>query len=533
MNKASDLEDTTVNDRYTDGMHAIPPPMTRNYMPSRPDVEIDYFKFTYGLKQTSVDESKSKRSEYASCKSDSSVETTTYMAELVENASKVVCEPKVWTDTPIIEEYESDSDNDLVSNVKEEKEKPSFAFTNSVKHVKTSRRNIKETSTTNHSPKIEKQDRNTHTRKGLEYAFTRNTCFLCNGRITSKGKIKANMLDFKDVFYVEELKYYNLFFVSQMCDKKNKVLFTDTDGLVMSPNFKLPDENQKGKQHKASCKDKTVSSVNQPLQILHMDLFRPISVRSNNHKTYCLVITDGFISTSPINTASTPISTDGPSREFNDGELSYPDDPSIPHLEDIYASPSEGIFTNSSYDDEGVVTNFNNLETIMNVISTCTTRIQTIHPRTQIVGDPMSSVQARSKVNKNSEAYALKLWILIELPFRKKAIKTKWVYRNKKDEIGIVVRNKARLVTRGHRQEEGLEYDEVFSPVARIEVIRIFLAFASYMGFIVYQMNVKSAFLYALELMLPRSLKKNTKCVNVAGEELSAAKHKFMLLVYY
>ncbi|GKD28029.1 putative ribonuclease H-like domain-containing protein, partial [Tanacetum coccineum] len=89
-----------------------------------------------------------------------------------------------------------------------------------------------------------------------------------------------------------------------------------------------------------------------------------------------------------------------------------------------------------------------------------------------------------------------KVWILVDLPYGKKAIGTKWVYRNKKDERGVVVQNKARLVSQGHRQEEGIDYEEVFAPVARIEAIRIFLAFASYMGFIVYQMDVKSAFLY-------------------------------------
>nr|GEW93303.1 putative ribonuclease H-like domain-containing protein [Tanacetum cinerariifolium] len=89
-----------------------------------------------------------------------------------------------------------------------------------------------------------------------------------------------------------------------------------------------------------------------------------------------------------------------------------------------------------------------------------------------------------------------KVWILVNLPFGKKAIRTKCVYRNKKDERGVVVRNKARLVAQGHKQEEGIYYDEVFAPVARIKAIRIFLAFASYMGFIVYQMDVKSAFLY-------------------------------------
>nr|GFA70380.1 hypothetical protein [Tanacetum cinerariifolium] len=70
------------------------------------------------------------------------------------------------------------------------------------------------------------------------------------------------------------------------------------------------------------------------------------------------------------------------------------------------------------------------------------------------------------------------------------------VLKNKKDKRGIVVRNKARLVAQGHTQEERIDYDEVFAPVARIEAIRLFLAYASFMGFTVYQMDVKSAFLY-------------------------------------
>ncbi|GJT97208.1 putative ribonuclease H-like domain-containing protein [Tanacetum coccineum] len=90
-----------------------------------------------------------------------------------------------------------------------------------------------------------------------------------------------------------------------------------------------------------------------------------------------------------------------------------------------------------------------------------------------------------------------KVWVLVDLPKGHRAIGTKWVYRNKKDERGIVIRNKARPVAQGHTQEEGIDYDEVFAPVARIEAIRIFLAYASYMGFTVYQMDVKSAFLYS------------------------------------
>ncbi|GKF61223.1 putative ribonuclease H-like domain-containing protein, partial [Tanacetum coccineum] len=85
---------------------------------------------------------------------------------------------------------------------------------------------------------------------------------------------------------------------------------------------------------------------------------------------------------------------------------------------------------------------------------------------------------------------------LMDLPHGKRAIGTKWVYKNKKDERGIVIRNKARLVVQGYTQEEGIDYDEVFALVTRIEAIRLFLAYASFKDFVVYQMDVKSAFLY-------------------------------------
>nr|GEW49587.1 retrovirus-related Pol polyprotein from transposon TNT 1-94 [Tanacetum cinerariifolium] len=81
-------------------------------------------------------------------------------------------------------------------------------------------------------------------------------------------------------------------------------------------------------------------------------------------------------------------------------------------------------------------------------------------------------------------------------PKRVRPIGTKLVLKNKKDERGIVIKNKARLVAQGHRQEEGIDYDEVFAPVARIEAIRLLLAYASFIGFNVYHMDVKSAFLY-------------------------------------
>ncbi|GKB93052.1 retrovirus-related pol polyprotein from transposon TNT 1-94 [Tanacetum coccineum] len=94
-----------------------------------------------------------------------------------------------------------------------------------------------------------------------------------------------------------------------------------------------------------------------------------------------------------------------------------------------------------------------------------------------------------------NQFYINKVWTLVPLLNGKIPIGSKWVYMNKKDEHGTTTKNKARLVLQGYSQEEGIDYDETFTPVARMESIKIFLAFATYMNFKVYQINVKSAFL--------------------------------------
>ena len=88
-----------------------------------------------------------------------------------------------------------------------------------------------------------------------------------------------------------------------------------------------------------------------------------------------------------------------------------------------------------------------------------------------------------------------RVWTLVPLLKGQYAIETKWVFRNKLDKNGKVIRNKARLMAQGYNQQEGIDYDETFAPVARLEAIRMLLAFASYKGFMLYQMDVKSAFL--------------------------------------
>ncbi|KAI3770975.1 hypothetical protein L6452_02123 [Arctium lappa] len=125
------------------------------------------------------------------------------------------------------------------------------------------------------------------------------------------------------------------------------------------------------------------------------------------------------------------------------------------------------------------------------------TRTQKNHPPELVIGDISSPMITRNQSRlQELQNQQHKVWDLVDLPKGHRAIGTKWIFRNKKDERGIVIRNKARLVAQGYTQEEGINYEEVFALVARVEAIRLFLAYASYMKFKVYVMDVKSAFLY-------------------------------------
>ncbi|GJR73486.1 putative ribonuclease H-like domain-containing protein [Tanacetum coccineum] len=185
-------------------------------------------------------------------------------------------------------------------------------------------------------------------------------------------------------------------------------------------------------------------------------------------------------STNSINTVSTPISTPRP------------------YVPNVFSIDDTSIFGNA-YDDEdvGAEADLNNLETTMNASTILTTRIEKDHPKDQIIRDLTSTIQTM-RMTKISNEHAMKVIQALEDPSWIEAMQEELLQfqLQKKDERGIVIRNKARLVAQGYTQEEGIDYDEVFAPVARIEAIRLFLAYASFMGFIVYQMDVKSAFLY-------------------------------------
>nr|GEV18121.1 hypothetical protein [Tanacetum cinerariifolium] len=239
--------------------------------------------------------------------------------------------------------------------------------------------------------------------------------------------------------------------------------------------------------------------------------------------------TNTFSAAGPSNAAASP--THGKSSCIDASQL--PDDPEMPKFEDITYSDDE--------DDVGAEADFNNLETSITVSPIPTTRVHKDHHVTQIIGDLSSATQTKSRTrvakyqSRLSQMFnddfhtcmfvcflsqeeplrvhqALKdpswieamkeellqfkmqkVWVLVDLPYGKRAIGTKWVFRNKKDERGIVVRNKARLIVQGHTHEEGINYEEVFAPDRSYKII---FSLCLLYGMYGVQMDVKSAFLY-------------------------------------
>ncbi|GKD06392.1 putative ribonuclease H-like domain-containing protein, partial [Tanacetum coccineum] len=133
--------------------------------------------------------------------------------------------------------------------------------------------------------------------------------------------------------------------------------------------------------------------------------------------------------------------------------------------------------THADFFGDKIEVDMSNITTTYPVPSTPNTRIHKDHSLDHVIVEPKKVIQALTDPS----------WI--------EAMQDE-LLQNKKDERGIVVRNKARLVAQGYTQEKGIDYDEVFALVARIEAIRLFLAYALFMNFIVYHMDVKSAFLY-------------------------------------
>ncbi|GKE70376.1 putative ribonuclease H-like domain-containing protein, partial [Tanacetum coccineum] len=283
----------------------------------------------------------------------------------------------------------------------------------------------------------------------------------------------------------------------------------DIDALTKSMNYKLvvAGNQSNGNAGTKACDDagkarmETVPGKDYILLPLRGDPSnKNDSVNNTNNIN---TANDGNI-TNNVNTVSSTTNTAGieVNAASSNTSIELPNDPNMPELEDIVYS--------DNYEDVGAEADMINLNIFMPVSPILTIRIHKDHPVEQIIGDLNSAPQTR-RMTKNLEEHGSKLdrsyvgrasiiQATRSLDFsrftnEKRAIGTKWVFRNKKDEREIMITNKARLVAQGYTQEEGIDYDEVFAPVARIEEIRLFLAYALFKDFVVYQMDVKSAFL--------------------------------------
>ncbi|GJV00171.1 putative ribonuclease H-like domain-containing protein [Tanacetum coccineum] len=202
---------------------------------------------------------------------------------------------------------------------------------------------------------------------------------------------------------------------------------------------------------------------------------------------------DVYIGSLKLNVVGPSVSTTSPNEEDNTEEEPKVDLGNITNFYIVPTTPNTRIHKDHPIDNViGEVRSTVRQEECQNLLLN---KGFSIEP-TSIAKDLSDSSWAEAMQEELLQFKLQQVWILVDLLNEKKAIGTKWVFSNKKDERGIVIRNKARLVAQGHRQEKGIDYEEVFAPVARIEAIRLFLAYASFMGFLVYQMDVKSAFLY-------------------------------------
>nr|GEX72428.1 putative polyprotein [Tanacetum cinerariifolium] len=413
------------------------------------------------------------------------------------------------------------------------------------------------------------------------------------GKITGKGKIRTGKLDFEDVYFVKELKF-NLFSVTQMCDKKNNVLFTDTACVVLSSDFKLTDEShvllkvsRKDHMYNVDLKNvppqggrKPALSFMRPFgcpvtifntidhlgkfdgkvdegffvgystnskafrvfnyrtriveENLHVKFsenapnmagsgpnwlfdidaltksmnYTPVVVRNQSNgivgtkacdnigKTREETIPDKDYILLPLWTQYPPFSSsskDSLGARFKQSGAEEKKD-----VEDPWNEDSEVLSTKErrvNQEKDANVNSTNNINTVSLTYNAAGIEDNAIDENIvyRCADDPnMPDLEEIGRFsdakNDDSGADMNNLDTYFQEP--------KWVFRNKKDERGIVIKNKARLVAQRYTQEEGIDYDEVFVPVARIEEIRLFLAYASFKDFVVYQMDVKRDFLY-------------------------------------
>nr|GEU33545.1 hypothetical protein [Tanacetum cinerariifolium] len=547
--RSSDVEDSHVNDIFAkvEGMHAVPPLMTENYMPP---------------KQSKNSESNAKTSDLDSCESKSSVETLEYVPKPVESKPKAISKPKVWSDAPIIKEYESDSDDEYVFKASMEQEKPSCAFINTVKHVKTPRQTTKDQDTSSTSTvrkvttarPIVNEIRPRHnvykSHSPIRRPFYRTaspkanfanhkvttaedkTVSVVGGNKETAVKASADYQDFngglvsfegsKGQITGEGIKreYSNARTAQQnrVVERMNRTLI-EVARTMLADSF-LPNTFW-AKAVSTACYVLNRVLVTKPQNKTHYELLtgkvpiisyiRPFGchvtiLNTINHLGKFKEKSDeGFLvgyslsskDFKPITAENKANKTVGLKEANNSAKAKTENDKlnedtgSKTHKEPVDQEDQAFLeeLKRLKRQEKRLIMQLKLLERcLLKILRICffkkelleptiltipipQSRIPSIHSTTQILRDPTSAVQTRSKVNKSLRAHAFikpkkisqaledeswvdvmqeelmqfktqQIWILGDLPFGKKVIGTKWVYKNKKDERGVVARNK-------------------------------------------------------------------------------------------
>nr|GEW10348.1 hypothetical protein [Tanacetum cinerariifolium] len=329
-------------------------------------------------------------------------------------------------------------------------------------------------------------------------------------KITGKGTIKTGKLEFENVYFVKDLKY-NLVSVSQICDNKNSVLFTDSECIVLGRNFKLSDDDnvllRTPREHNMYSIDLNNIVTHKDLTCLVAKAFADecmLWYRRLGHlnfKTMNILVRHNLVRGLPTkcfkNDHTCTACLKGKQHKAS--------------LTDDFSKFTWTFFLKTKDETSGIlrkfITEIENLKDLkVKIIRTPQQNgVAERRNRTLIEADRTMLADAKLPVTFWAEVVNTACFVQNRVLVNKSQNKTPWVrpigtkyvLKNKKDERGIVIRNKAMLVAQGYTQKEGIVYDEVFAHVARIKAIRLFLAYASFMGFTVYQMDVKSAFLYS------------------------------------
>ncbi|GJY60376.1 putative ribonuclease H-like domain-containing protein [Tanacetum coccineum] len=273
------------------------------------------------------------------------------------------------------------------------------------------------------------------------------------GYISGKGRIRVNNLDFDSVSFVKELGHFNLFSISQICDKQHKVLYTKTECLVVSSDFKMPDENQ------------ILLKVPRHHNMYSFDMKTP-----NPAKGFACLIAKATSDESKL-------------WHRRLGHINFKNLNKLVKGNLVRANPQQVLSINT-----------NNAGTSQTPKSNASEEKD--EDVELIVVPSVSAKQHSQKINSNVRLHPC-FHLRKELKIAEAKQDDSWVQAMQRELLQFKLQQVWVLVDLPYgMKEEGIDYDEVFAPVARIEAIRLFLAFASFMGFIVYQMDVKSAFLY-------------------------------------